>query len=389
MYVGDTHLHGLHHLVNEVVDNSIDEAMAGFGHSIHVIIDVDGSISVADDGRGIPIDIYADTGKGALEVVMTTVHAGGKFDHQTYKVSGGLHGVGLTAVNALSEWLQAEVRRDGRLWRQDFEKGKATSELYVVAATKTTGTKISFLPDTTIFPGLSFDADILEKRLRELAYLNKGVKIRLTDQRGPDPRDVEFVSTVGLIEFVAYLNRAQTVLHSPIVLAGRDNERGVAVEVALQYNDSISEMVVSYCNNIHTIEGGTHLTGFRIALTRTLNQYAKSAASAKTKDLTITGRGFQRGAHGDHQRPCARSPVREPNQDQTSATATLRGSRQGSSASGCSSSSKTTLRQQANCSQGTALLPGEAARKARSLFVTERCPFQWRIARQADGLYYS
>jgi DNA gyrase subunit B len=295
MYVGDTHLHGLHHLVNEVVDNSIDEAMAGFGHFIHVIIDVDGSISVADDGRGIPVDVYADTGKSALEVVMTTVHAGGKFDHHSYKVSGGLHGVGLTAVNALSEWLQAEVRRDGRLWRQDFEKGKPTSPLYGVTTTKTTGTKISFLPDPTIFPGLSFDADVLEKRLRELAYLNKGVKIRLTDERGPDPRDVEFVSAVGLSEFVAYLNRAQTVLHPPIILAGRDDERGVAVEVALQYNDSISEMVVSYCNNINTIEGGTHLTGFRMALTRTLNQYGKSAAPAKTKDLTITGEDFKEG----------------------------------------------------------------------------------------------
>jgi DNA gyrase subunit B len=295
MYVGDTHLHGLHHLVNEVVDNSIDEAMAGFGRLIHVVIDVDGSISVADDGRGIPVDIYADSGKSALEVVMTTVHAGGKFDHHTYKVSGGLHGVGLTAVNALSEWLQAEVRRDGHLWRQDFEKGKPTSPVYVVASTKTTGTKISFLPDATIFPGLSFDADVLEKRLRELAYLNKGVKIRLTDERGPDPRDVEFISAVGLSEFVAYLNRAQTVLHPPIILAGRDDERDVAVEVALQYNDSISEMVVSYCNNINTIEGGTHLTGFRIALTRTLNQYGKSAAPAKTKDLTITGEDFKEG----------------------------------------------------------------------------------------------
>jgi DNA gyrase subunit B len=295
MYVGDTHLHGLHHLVNEVVDNSIDEAMAGFGRLIHLVIDVDGSISVADDGRGIPVDVYADSGKSALEVVMTKVHAGGKFDHQTYKVSGGLHGVGLTAVNALSEWLQAEIRRDGHLWRQDFEKGKPTSSVYVVAPTKSTGTKISFLPDATIFPGLSFDADVLEKRLRELAYLNKGVKIRLTDERGPDPRDVEFMSTVGLSEFVAYLNRAQTVLHPPIILAGRDDERGVAVEVALQYNDSISEMVVSYCNNINTIEGGTHLTGFRIALTRTLNQYGKSAASAKTKDLTITGEDFKEG----------------------------------------------------------------------------------------------
>ena len=227
-----------------------------------------------------------------LEVVMTKVHAGGKFDHHTYKVSGGLHGIGLTAVNALSEWLEAEIRRDGYLWRQEFEKGEPTSPVYVVGLTKTTGTKISFLPDATIFPGLSFDADILEKRLRELAFLNKGVRIRLTDERGPEPRDVEFLSTVGLSEFVAYLNRAQTVLHPPIILAGRDDERAVAVEVALQYNDSISEMVVSYCNNINTIEGGTHLTGFRAALTRTLNQYGKTATPAKTKRFDDHRRGF-------------------------------------------------------------------------------------------------
>jgi DNA gyrase subunit B len=295
MYIGDTHQHGLHHLVNEVVDNSIDEAMAGFGRLIHVVIHIDESMSVADDGRGIPVDVHADSGRSALEVVMTKVHAGGKFDHHTYKVSGGLHGIGLTAVNALSEWLEAEIRRDGYLWRQEFEKGEPTSPVYVVGLTKTTGTKIAFLPDATIFPGLSFDADILEKRLRELAFLNKGVRIRLTDERGPEPRDVEFLSTVGLSEFVAYLNRAQTPLHSPIILAGRDDERAVAVEVALQYNDSISEMVVSYCNNINTIEGGTHLTGFRAALTRTLNQYGKTATPAKTRDLTITGEDFKEG----------------------------------------------------------------------------------------------
>ena len=295
MYIGDTSQHGLHHLVNEVVDNSIDEAMAGFGKLIHVSIHVDGSISVFDEGRGIPVDIHADSGKSALEVVMTKVHAGGKFDHHTYKVSGGLHGVGVTAVNALSEWLEAEIRRDGNLWRQEFEKGEPTSPVHVVGLTKTTGTKITFLPDATIFPGLSFDADILEKRLRELAFLNKGVRIRLTDERGPEPRDVEFLSTEGLSEFVAYLNRAQTVLHSPIILAGRDEERAVAVEVALQYNDSISEIVVSYCNNINTIEGGTHLTGFRTALTRTLNQYGKTASSAKTRDLAITGEDFKEG----------------------------------------------------------------------------------------------
>ena len=295
MYIGDTSQHGLHHLVNEVVDNSIDEAMAGFGKLIHVSIYVDGSISVSDEGRGIPVDIHADSGKSALEVVMTKVHAGGKFDHHTYKVSGGLHGVGVTAVNALSEWLEAEIRRDGNLWHQEFEKGEPTSPVHVVGLTKTTGTKITFLPDATIFPSLSFDADILEKRLRELAFLNKGVRIRLTDERGPEPRDVEFLSTEGLSEFVAYLNRAQTALHPPIILAGRDEERAVAVEVALQYNDSISEIVVSYCNNINTIEGGTHLTGSRTALTRTLNQYGKTASSAKTRDLAITGEDFKEG----------------------------------------------------------------------------------------------
>jgi DNA gyrase subunit B len=201
----------------------------------------------------------------------------------------------VTAVNALSEWLEAEIRRDGHLWRQEFEKGEPTSPVHAVGLAKTTGTKISFLPDAIIFSGLSFDADVLEKRLRELAFLNKGVKIRLTDERGPEPRDVEFISAVGLSEFVSYLNRSQTVLHPPIILAGRDDERAVAVEVALQYNDSISEMVVSYCNNINTIEGGTHLTGFRTALTRTMNQYGKTAASAKTKDLTITGEDFKEG----------------------------------------------------------------------------------------------
>ena len=295
MYIGDTQQHGLHHLVNEVVDNSIDEAMAGFGRLIHVFIYIDESISVTDDGRGIPVDVHADSGKSALEVVMTKVHAGGKFDHHTYKVSGGLHGIGLTAVNALSEWLEAEVRRDGHLWRQEFEKGEPTTPVEVVGGTKTTGTKIRFLPDPTIFPGLSFDADVLEKRLRELAFLNKGVRIRLTDERDPEPRDVEFLSTEGLSEFVAYLNRAQTSLHPPILLVGRDDERAVAVEVALQYNDSISEIVLSYCNNINTIEGGTHLTGFRAALTRTLNQYGKTVAPTKTRDLTVTGEDFREG----------------------------------------------------------------------------------------------
>ncbi len=295
MYIGGTDVRGLHHLVYEVIDNSIDEAMAGFGRSILVTIHVDGSVSVFDEGRGIPVDVHLESGKSALEIVLTKVHAGGKFDHNAYKVSGGLHGVGVTAVNALSEWLEAEVRRDGQVWRQDFEKGQPTGPVHALGPAKATGTKITFLPDSSIFPRTEFDADILEKRLRELSYLNRGVRIRLVDERGPDPRDVEFHSEEGLGEFVAYLNRAQTVLHPPVVLLGRDEERGVEVEVAMQYNDSISENVVSYCNNINTIEGGTHLTGFRTALTRTLNGYARDAGPSKNKDLTITGDDFREG----------------------------------------------------------------------------------------------
>jgi DNA gyrase subunit B len=295
MYIGDTTPRGLHHLVYEVVDNSIDEAMAGYCSRIEVTLHPDGSVSVVDDGRGIPVDIHADSGKSALEVVLTKVHAGGKFDHDTYKVSGGLHGVGITVVNALSEWLDAEVRRNGRIWRQYYRKGEAQGEISDEGTTKTTGTTIRFLPDSEIFPRIEFDFEVLEKRLRELAFLNKGIRIHLIDERTDERKDMEFFSSEGLSEFVVYLNRSQTVLHSPIVFFGRDEERAVEVEVALQYNDSISEMVVSYCNNINTVEGGTHLTGFRTALTRTLNQYAKTAAPAKTKDLTITGEDFKEG----------------------------------------------------------------------------------------------
>jgi DNA gyrase subunit B len=295
MYIGDTTARGLHHLVYEVVDNSIDEAMAGFCRHIHVTLQADGSVSVIDDGRGIPVDVHTDTGKSALEVVLTKVHAGGKFDHDTYKVSGGLHGVGVTVVNALSEWLEAEIRRDGQIWQQDYEQGKPQGPVRALGPTKTTGTTIRFLPDAAIFPKVEFDYDTLEKRLRELAFLNKGVRIRLTDERGDEPKNEEFFSSEGLAEFVVYLNRAASALHPPVIFTGRDEERAVEVELAIQYNDSISEMVVSYCNNINTVEGGTHLTGFRAALTRTLNQYAKSAAPAKSKDLTITGEDFKEG----------------------------------------------------------------------------------------------
>ena len=294
MYIGDTTPRGLHHLVYEVVDNSIDEAMAGYCKHIHVTVHADGSVSIVDDGRGIPVDTHG-SGQSTLEVVLTKVHAGGKFDHDSYKVSGGLHGVGVTVVNALSEWLEAEIHREGQIWRQDYDRGVARGPVRAVGPAKKTGTKITFMPDGEIFPILTFDHDILEKRLRELAYLNPKIAIRLTDERGDETRDQEFYSAGGLGEFVTYLNRAQSVIHPPVVLSGKDDERGVEVEVALQYNESYSEMVVSYCNNIGTVEGGTHLTGFRTALTRTLNVYAKANAPQRKKDLSITGEDFREG----------------------------------------------------------------------------------------------
>jgi DNA gyrase subunit B len=295
MYIGDTGSRGLHHLVYEVVDNSIDEAMAGHCKNIWVTVHADGSVSILDDGRGIPVDIHPESGRSAMEVVLTKVHAGGKFDHDTYKVSGGLHGVGVTAVNALSEWLKAEVHREGQVYRQEHRQGVPQGDVKAVGPTKTTGTKIQFLPDSEIFSITTFDYDILEKRLRELSFLNKNVRITLTDERGDEPKVEEFFSARGLPEFVEYLNRAQSVLHPPVTLIGRDDERNVEVEVTIQYNESFSENVVSYCNNIHTIEGGTHLTGFRGALTRTLNAYAKAHTPQNKKDLAITGEDFKEG----------------------------------------------------------------------------------------------
>ncbi len=296
MYIGDTTARGLHHLVYEVVDNAIDEAMAGYCATIRVTIHADGSVTIQDDGRGIPVGPHHQYPQmSTLEVVLTKPHAGGKFDHATYKVSGGLHGVGITVVNALSEWLEAEVRRDGRLWRQEYAQGLAQGPISDAGPATSTGTQIQFLPDSTIFERIEFDYDVLEKRLRELAFLNRNVRILLEDERAEEKKTAEFYSTEGITEFVTWLNRSQTVLHAPMVLNGRDDERNIEVEVALQYNDSISENVVSYCNNISTIEGGTHLTGFRAALTRTLNLYARANMPASKKDLQITGDDFKEG----------------------------------------------------------------------------------------------
>jgi len=296
MYINDTSSQGLHHLVFEVVDNSIDEAMAGYCKHIHVRIHPDGSVSITDDGRGIPVGRIAKHDKSALEIVLTKPHSGAKFDHNSYKVSGGLHGVGLTVVNALSEWLEAEVRREGKIWRQEYRQGVAQSDVKAVGPATTTGTRIHFLPDATIFPSIELDHDTLEKRLRELAFLNKDVTIRLTDERGEgEPKDQTFPTNTGLKGFVEYLNRAQTPIHPVIHLEGYDDEADVSVEVALQYNDSIAENVVTYCNNISTLDGGTHLTGFRLALTKTLGQMVKAIGSTSKKDLAVSGEDFREG----------------------------------------------------------------------------------------------
>ncbi|MFO0946937.1 MAG: DNA gyrase subunit B [Planctomycetota bacterium] len=300
MYIGDVGVRGLHHLIYEVVDNSIDEAMAGYCKNISVRLNLDGSASITDDGRGIPVDIHREKKVSALQVVLTEIHAGGKFDKKSYKVSGGLHGVGITAVNGLSEWLQAEVRREGKRYVFECRRGVPVGEVREAGEAKTTGTKITFKPDATIFNETKFKASILESRLRDLAYLNPGIHIHFVDEETKEEH--EFYSTQGLADFVAYLNKGETPLHEEIVsFKGSkevpvDDEMGVVeVEVALQYNAGYSENVLSYCNNINTIDGGTHLSGFRNALTRTLNTYGKSNNLFKSADKTPTGEDFREG----------------------------------------------------------------------------------------------
>ena len=272
MYIGDTSVRGLHHLVYEVVDNSIDEASGGYCDKIKVIIHTDNSVSVEDNGRGIPVGIHKKLKKSALEVVLTTLHAGGKFDHRVYKVSGGLHGVGVSCVNALSEWLEAEVRRDGKVYHQSFECGKAKSKMKVIGKAKTTGTKITFKPDQDILSVSEFSFDILSQRLRELAFLNKTIEITLNDEK--KDKQTVFKFKGGIVSFVEYLNRNKDSLHKKIIYFQKEKD-GIAVEGAIQYNDAYNETIYSFANNINTIEGGTHLSGFKTALTRALNQYAK------------------------------------------------------------------------------------------------------------------
>ncbi|MDD5431605.1 MAG: DNA topoisomerase (ATP-hydrolyzing) subunit B [Candidatus Omnitrophica bacterium] len=292
MYIGDTGNRGLHHLVYEVVDNSVDESLAGYCDNIEVEIHHDNSVSVADNGRGIPVDIHKTEKKPAVEVALTTLHAGGKFDHRSYKVSGGLHGVGVSVVNALSDWLEVEVKRDGKVYHQRYERGKTVSKLTVIGKSSTTGTKVTFKPDKTIFSVSEYSYDILSQRLRELAFLNKGLKIKLGDERSEKEAVFEFAG--GVVSFVEYLNKNKNPLHNKVVYFQKEQD-DIQIEIALQYNDGYAETMFSFANNINTVEGGTHLSGFKSALTRAINQYAKSKNLIKGDETSITGDDVREG----------------------------------------------------------------------------------------------
>ena len=296
MYIGDTGLRGLHHLVYEVVDNSIDEAMAGYCSDITVIIGEGDTISVQDNGRGIPVDMHKTEGKPALEVVLTSLHAGGKFDSGSYKVSGGLHGVGVSCVNALSVWLKAEVHRDGQIYLMDFERGQRVGEMRVGGESdpEETGTIISFKPDHEIFPERVYNYDTLRARLRELAFLNRGVKITIRDEREDKQREETFLYEGGIVEYVRWLNEGRTVIcDEPIYITGEKD--GIQVEIAMDYNDGYSEALFTFANNINTTEGGTHLSGFRAGLTRTLNSYATTSGLMKKDMKGLTGDDVREG----------------------------------------------------------------------------------------------
>src|SRR5215831_1475496 len=297
MYIGDVSVKGLHHLVYEVVDNSIDEALAGYCKNIVVTIHEDNSISVVDDGRGIPTDIHPKEGVSALQVVMTVLHAGGKFDKNTYKVSGGLHGVGVSVVNALSEQLKVWIKRDGKEYYMDFMRGDTTTKLKKLndVPKKETGTKTWFKPDAKIFTDLIYRYVTLAMRLRELSFLNKGVMITLTDEREGQQKSDTFHAKGGLKEFVAHLNANRKGLHNEVIYTETTRD-DVGIEIAMQYNDQYNENVFSFVNNINTHEGGTHLTGFKSALTRVINQYIqKSSLSKKDKETTLSGDDVREG----------------------------------------------------------------------------------------------
>nr|WP_296608803.1 DNA topoisomerase (ATP-hydrolyzing) subunit B [Methanothrix sp.] len=291
MYIGSTDALGLHHLVYEVVDNSVDEAMAGYCKEIAVVIHGDGSVSVKDDGRGIPVDMHPQYNRPAVEIVMTVLHAGGKFDHDTYQVSGGLHGVGVSVVNALSEWLEVEVSRSGRTYRQRYERGRPVSELEEIGVSERTGTTVRFKPDPEIFEVTDFSFDVLSSRLREIAFLNRGLRISITDERSD--RSKTFHYDGGIVSFVQYLNKSKEVLHPNPIYFSRVRD-GISVEVAMQYNTSYNESVFTFANNINTREGGTHLSGFRAALTKTVNDFAREKKLLKG-DAKLTGEDLREG----------------------------------------------------------------------------------------------
>ena len=298
MYIGDTSSKGLHHLVYEVVDNSIDEALAGYCNNIEVSINADGSITVSDNGRGIPVDMHEKEGKSALEVVLTVLHAGGKFDKGSYKVSGGLHGVGVSCVNALSVRLHVQVYRNGKIYEQEYSRGIPKYSVREAGVTDRTGTTVTFLPDPEIFPDTEYKYDILASRLRELAFLNSGIALTLTDYRveneGDAPKTERFYSENGLPEFVKYIDQSRSSIIPDVIYINTD-KYGTPIEVAMTYNDSYTENIHSYVNNINTIEGGSHISGFRRALTRTLKKYADDSKMLEKAKVEISGDDFREG----------------------------------------------------------------------------------------------
>lgn len=291
MYIGSTDSKGLHHLVYEILDNSIDEAMAGFCDYIKVVIHKDGSISVTDNGRGIPVEPHPKYKKSGVEIVMTKLHAGGKFDKESYKVSGGLHGVGVSVVNALSEWLEVEVKRNNKIYYQRYERGKPTSELKIIGRTEGRGTKVRFLPDLEIFETTEFNFETLFSRLREFAFLNKGIKIEFEDERSGKKEEFQYEG--GIVSFVEYLDRNKNALH-PVIYFESEMEK-IQIEVAMQYTDSYNEHIFTFVNNINTHEGGTHLSGFKTALTRTINDYCKENNLLKNEHSNLTGEDVREG----------------------------------------------------------------------------------------------
>lgn len=294
MYIGSTGPRGLHHLVYEVVNNSVDESMAGYCDLIKLVLKPDSVVTITDNGRGIPTEIHPTEGRPAVEVVMTKLHAGGKFGGGGYKVSGGLHGVGVSVVNALSEWMEVVVKRDGKVHRQRFSRGEPLGELEVIGQTEETGTEITFKPDSEIFDTLEFSFDTLAARLRELAFLNRGLRIEMLDQRTEEEKQAVFQYEGGIISFVEYLNRNKDVLHKKVIYFERQLD-DVQIEIAMQYNAGYNESVFSFANDINTVEGGTHLSGFRTALTRTLNDYARKSGLLKENESNLTGEDVREG----------------------------------------------------------------------------------------------